>query len=136
MSEWMLYTLIDAYEPRQRSSELITEYRLGYRDGFIAGIQALEASWFMGKERACQSAFDFWQRDLNCWLREKQEAFILPPDASVRCIYCGRPAQQKDHIFPRSRGGPDADWNFAPACANCNNSKSDRTPQEWQENEQ
>jgi hypothetical protein len=51
------------------------------------------------------------------------------------CIYCdpanARPAEDKDHVFPQSRGGPDVWDNFVPACKACNKEKDNRTPFEW-----
>lgn len=44
----------------------------------------------------------------------------------VGCWMCGRPLTASgsgfhhDHLIPRSLGGPDADWNLAPACGRCN----------------
>lgn len=54
------------------------------------------------------------------------------------CQYCGRGYHEleqgeiwtRDHIFPRSRGGEDVWENVALSCSTCNNSKSDRTPEE------
>lgn len=36
-----------------------------------------------------------------------------------------------DHVVPRSRGGSDDAANLVTACARCNLSKYDRTPNEW-----
>ena len=41
------------------------------------------------------------------------------------CAYCGAPAEQLDHIDPRSRGGADAWDNLTPACSDCNATKND-----------
>lgn len=38
---------------------------------------------------------------------------------------------QIEHIFPDSRGGPNAQENLAVACAACNKEKDKRTPWEW-----
>lgn len=39
------------------------------------------------------------------------------------CSYCGTPSQARDHIVPRTEGGPD-DWtNRAGACHSCNSTK-------------
>ena len=50
------------------------------------------------------------------------------------CLYCGQefPARQltRDHVIPRSRGGPDIWENCATACRRCNQSKAARTPEE------
>ncbi|WP_040166179.1 HNH endonuclease [Microbacterium gorillae] len=47
-----------------------------------------------------------------------------------RCAYCGRAASTIDHVLPRSRGGADSWENLVACCLRCNNTKSDRTPQE------
>lgn len=47
-----------------------------------------------------------------------------------RCQYCGRPAENVDHVVPRSRGGPHVWENVAAACQRCNAHKKDRTPDE------
>jgi CRISPR/Cas system Type II protein with McrA/HNH and RuvC-like nuclease domain len=51
-----------------------------------------------------------------------------------RCQYCGErklPATLTlDHIFPRSRGGDNSPLNIVTACLDCNNRKSNRTPEE------
>ena len=46
------------------------------------------------------------------------------------CQYCGRSAENVDHVVPRSRGGPH-DWeNVVASCRRCNSRKKDRTPEE------
>ncbi|MBN9189648.1 MAG: HNH endonuclease, partial [Microbacterium sp.] len=47
-----------------------------------------------------------------------------------RCAYCGTSASTIDHVLPRSRGGADSWENLVACCLRCNNTKSDRTPQE------
>lgn len=47
------------------------------------------------------------------------------------CSYCGGPAQTRDHVVPRSRGGSDEPSNIVLACYSCNASKGARTPEEW-----
>ena len=65
------------------------------------------------------------------WQRRKRR--VKRRDGAI-CHYCGlfSPDGQVDHIIPLSRGGTDALENLAWACADCNNSKGDRTPSEWQ----
>lgn len=50
------------------------------------------------------------------------------------CQYCevklGMKSGTKDHVLPRSRGGPDTLTNVVAACKACNNKKADRTPAE------
>ncbi len=48
------------------------------------------------------------------------------------CQYCGKKHNHMtlDHVFPKSRGG-DYSWeNIVTACAQCNQKKADRTPEE------
>lgn len=47
-----------------------------------------------------------------------------------RCQYCGRPAEDVDHVLPRSRGGPHTWENVVAACRTCNARKQDHTPAE------
>lgn len=49
------------------------------------------------------------------------------------CVYCGCEdgPYHIDHILPSSRGGSDDVSNLALACAPCNISKRNRTPEEW-----
>jgi 5-methylcytosine-specific restriction endonuclease McrA len=51
-----------------------------------------------------------------------------------RCQYCGRRGTAfdltLDHIQPKSRGGRTVAENLVASCRDCNNRKSDRTPEE------
>ncbi|MFF0295109.1 HNH endonuclease [Kitasatospora sp. NPDC004615] len=47
-----------------------------------------------------------------------------------RCAYCGRRATTVDHLVPRSRGGADSWLNTVAACAEDNQHKADRTPEQ------
>ena len=46
------------------------------------------------------------------------------------CQYCGGPAENLDHVVPRSRGGMHVWENVVASCRRCNARKEDRTPQE------
>lgn len=46
------------------------------------------------------------------------------------CQYCGRAAENVDHVVPRSRGGPHEWENVVAACRRCNTRKRDQTPAE------
>jgi len=50
------------------------------------------------------------------------------------CLYCGeqfyRTELSRDHVIPRSRGGPDVWENCVTACKRCNHRKNDRTPEQ------
>ena len=43
-----------------------------------------------------------------------------------RCQYCGSPAENLDHIVPRSKGGSHTWENVVAACRPCNTRKEDR----------
>jgi 5-methylcytosine-specific restriction endonuclease McrA len=47
-----------------------------------------------------------------------------------RCQYCGLPADNIDHVLPRSRGGPHSWENVVASCRRCNSRKEDRLPAE------
>lgn len=49
------------------------------------------------------------------------------------CQYCGYRGDKLtvDHIIPKSRGGEDTWTNLSTSCLDCNNSKDNRTPEEW-----
>lgn len=46
------------------------------------------------------------------------------------CQYCGRAAENVDHVVPRSRGGAHQWENVVAACRRCNGRKRDQTPAE------
>ena len=46
------------------------------------------------------------------------------------CQFCGAPAENLDHVIPRSRGGEHAWENVVAACRRCNSKKENRTPHE------
>ncbi len=47
-----------------------------------------------------------------------------------KCQYCGAPAENIDHVYPKSRGGPHAWENVVASCKRCNSKKEDRLPEE------
>lgn len=49
------------------------------------------------------------------------------------CAYCGKRGGelQCDHIMPVSRGGTNLWDNLTTACPPCNQSKNNKTPEEW-----
>ncbi len=49
---------------------------------------------------------------------------------NFECQYCGRPAENVDHVVPRSRGGGHTWDNVVAACRPCNSRKENRTPQD------
>ncbi|CAN5266906.1 MAG: HNH endonuclease [Acidimicrobiia bacterium] len=46
------------------------------------------------------------------------------------CQYCGRPAENIDHVVPRSQGGSHTWDNVVAACRRCNTRKGGRTPEQ------
>jgi 5-methylcytosine-specific restriction endonuclease McrA len=47
-----------------------------------------------------------------------------------RCAYCGHRATTVDHLLPKSRGGADSWLNTVASCAEDNQRKADRTPEQ------
>ncbi|MFN2587403.1 MAG: HNH endonuclease [Actinomycetota bacterium] len=47
---------------------------------------------------------------------------------NYECQYCGRPAENVDHVVPRSRGGAHTWDNVVAACRPCNSRKENRSP--------
>ena len=46
------------------------------------------------------------------------------------CQYCGRPAENLDHVIPRSRGGRHTWENVVASCRRCNSRKENRLAHE------
>lgn len=59
-------------------------------------------------------------------------SLILKRDRHT-CQYCGYTGDRLtvDHVLPKSRGGSESWQNLVASCLPCNNSKDDRTPEEW-----
>lgn len=74
-------------------------------------------------DRSCMDQESGWQR-LRLSVFERD---------NFTCVYCGdkNGPFEADHVFPKSRGGEDSEINLACACRSCNQSKRDRTPEEW-----
>jgi 5-methylcytosine-specific restriction endonuclease McrA len=47
---------------------------------------------------------------------------------NYECQYCGRPAENVDHVIPRSRGGTHSWDNVVASCRSCNARKENRSP--------
>ncbi len=47
-----------------------------------------------------------------------------------KCQYCGKAAENVDHVLPRSRGGLSVWENIVASCAPCNRKKGNRLPKE------
>jgi len=51
---------------------------------------------------------------------------------ALHCIYCGAPNPNRwDHFHPVTKGGDTVIGNLVPACQRCDDSKQDRTLEEW-----
>jgi 5-methylcytosine-specific restriction endonuclease McrA len=48
---------------------------------------------------------------------------------NFECQYCGRPAENVDHVVPKSRGGLHTWDNVVASCRPCNSRKENRTPE-------
>lgn len=55
-----------------------------------------------------------------------RKAIFLRDDYA--CQYCARPAENVDHVVPRSQGGEHSWDNVVASCRRCNSKKGGRTP--------
>jgi 5-methylcytosine-specific restriction endonuclease McrA len=49
---------------------------------------------------------------------------------SNRCQYCGRGAENIDHVIPKAQGGTHSWENVVASCRRCNTKKGGRTPEQ------
>jgi 5-methylcytosine-specific restriction endonuclease McrA len=71
-----------------------------------------------------------------CWSQTRQSVCYLSPSVPGQwpvCCYCHQRKRKltRDHVLPKSKGGPDDRWNIVMCCEQCNQSKADRTPSQW-----
>jgi 5-methylcytosine-specific restriction enzyme A len=70
-------------------------------------------------------------RERSRWLRQLKRRLLS--ETGGACFFCGvrfsdLPPRSctLDHVIPRSRGGPDEEWNLVLACYRDNKRKADR----------
>lgn len=79
-------------------------------------------------ERAIKEAFS--KRCSSTELEELRQHFLKK--GPLRCTYCGKSKPDRwDHVYPVSQGGDTVKGNLMPACGSCDDSKQNRSPQEW-----
>lgn len=54
-------------------------------------------------------------------------SFVFDRDKS-RCVYCGQPAKQCDHVIPTKLNGPSVTSNLVATCRSCNIQKRGNLP--------
>ena len=65
-----------------------------------------------------------WSSTIREYIKEHEKA--------NECIYCGSKNKlERDHILPKSRGGPDTVENSIWVCKPCNLNKGDKRLYEW-----
>ena len=62
--------------------------------------------------------------------QNKLRSFVFSR-SNNKCVYCGAPAQEIDHVIPRSSGGTNSTYNLVASCRNCNQMKSNLTLKEF-----
>lgn len=67
---------------------------------------------------------------VQVWRSLREQVFLRD---DFTCQYCGNRgvSLQCDHIIPSSRGGSSELANLTTACRFCNQSKHNKTPEEW-----
>ena len=77
--------------------------------------------------------------DTKLWGNDYQQGNLYNKDlrdfifskTKGRCSYCGRKAEEIDHIVPRAKGGTNSSYNLTPACRSCNEKKSNLSLKEF-----
>ncbi len=68
-------------------------------------------------------------------LKKRSRKLDALRDCGRRCVYCAVALQTDettvDHVYPRSKGGPDMRGNLVAACGACNRMKADMLPTEF-----
>lgn len=64
-------------------------------------------------------------------IETKDLAEWLSANRGKECRYCGQETSHIDHKIPLTRGGPHTWANIELLCVKCNQSKRDRTPEEF-----
>jgi 5-methylcytosine-specific restriction endonuclease McrA len=73
---------------------------------------------------------------LRYYVRVPRRLHVAPNRKAVflrdghQCQYCGKPAENVDHVVPRSKGGRHAWDNVVAACRRCNGRKENRLAHE------
>ena len=60
-------------------------------------------------------------------LYQNKLRYFIFSRSNGKCSYCGKQAQEIDHIVPRSKGGTDSVNNLTATCRSCNEKKSNLT---------
>lgn len=133
MAEYEIWTDLDKRLP-QRTELHETEYRRGFRDGWIQATNIMVGLMFLkNRQRVYDIMFDHWSSELLLWMSKADPDICdWPPlPHPVRCVYCGRVADTMDHVVPVSKGGTNDAENLVPACSSCNSSKGVKAVDEW-----
>ena len=77
--------------------------------------------------------------DTKLWGNDYQQGNLYNKDlrdfifskTKGRCSYCGRKAEEIDHIVPRAKGGSNSTYNLTSACRSCNEKKSNLSLKEF-----
>lgn len=62
--------------------------------------------------------------------QNKLRSFIFSR-SNGKCVYCGAPAQEIDHVVARAKGGTNSVHNLVASCRVCNKKKSNKTLKEF-----
>ncbi len=65
------------------------------------------------------------------WAFTSRERKIILERDNYICVYCGKRAQEVDHVIPIKRGGAGIPENGVACCRRCNNKKRSSMDEKW-----
>jgi len=127
-----LKTYNERPEVQKRAREWRAEWRDNNREKLAeASRRYLQAEHGKLQHRLTSSRRRARLRQVECTLT-KEQWFAVLEAYGYRCAYCGAEDRLTiDHVEPISKGGAHTAKNVVPACKPCNDSKSDRSVDEW-----
>ena len=88
-----------------------------------AGFGKTNYRFVMSRFKRLQCGDIFWD-EIREYVREREKV--------DECIFCGSKGElTREHLFPRSLGGPNEEKNVVWVCARCNSSKGRKRLYEW-----
>lgn len=115
-------------DAKRRKTEHNREYMRGYQKDWMKTPQGKRANKITISRRRAR----LLQAEGS---HNSSDIVRILEDQNGRCAYCGIPVfddYHVDHVQPLTQGGSNWPDNLAIACPECNASKNNRTPEQWE----